>query len=217
MTGSPEESVPKRRWLWPVLGAATLAAFVAVAVGLSISAAGPGSGLEASVGPTQVRLSPSSHGHLGVEACVPTPGDGGIMACPGRSPYLPGGVTPEQYAAAKVRSEQVLRALAGIGFCGPADPVPCPSYTGPPPACHPGPCPQRTSPYGVRRVVPGDVAVVRAALGRAGFPDAEVRLIDNPPMIRYAVPAGPGCLTGLMFTTDPPAGNWLSEPGAGGC
>jgi hypothetical protein len=217
----PPERSTRRRWLWPVLGAATLAAFFAAAAGLSVSAAGPGQGLGASAGPTRSRPSanPSgAHGSLAVEACRATPGDGGIMTCPGRSPYLPPGVTPERYAAVKVRSEQILRALAAIDFCGPTDPVPCPSDTGPPPACTPSPCPRRTSPHGVRRVVPGDVAVIQAALRRAGFPDAEVKMIDEsrglPPMIWYAVPAPPLCVTGRMYTTDPPAGNFLSGIGA---
>jgi hypothetical protein len=69
-------------------------------------------------------------------------------------------------------------------------------------------------------VVPGDVAVIRAALRRVGFPAAEVELVDDPPgvapMIRYAVPAGPLCLTGRMYATDPPIGNFLGEPGANG-
>lgn len=201
-----------------MLGAAGLAAFLAAVAGLSSGVAGRGASPRASAGATHTV--PSRRATLGIVICNPAPGDGAIMACPGQSPDLPSGMTPEQYAAAKVQSQRMLRALASIDFCGPTDQVACPSDPAPPPVCGSGPCPRRTSPRGVRRVVPGDVAVIQAALDRAGFPGAEVRLIDDPPgvapMIRYAVPAGPLCLTGIMFNTDPPRGNDLSGIGPSG-
>jgi hypothetical protein len=216
-SGRPRRSAG-RRWLWPVLGAAALTALLAGVAAVSIGPAGRWASPRVSAGPTQPRAS-GPHTYR-VEVCNPIPGDGDIMTCPSRSPYLPAGVTAEQYAAAKDKSPRVLQALATIDFCGPTDPVPCPSDTAPPPTCVPSPCPRRTLTRGLRRLVPGDVAVIRTALVRAGFPGTEVKLLDNAPglspWIRYAVPVGSICLVGIMFTTDPPRANDLSGLGPDG-
>ena len=138
------------------------------------------------------------------------------MTCPGKSEYRAPGVTPESFAAAKDQSPRVLHAIAAIDFCGPTDPVACPSDTAPAPACSPSPCPRRTLTRGVRPVVSSDVAVIEAALDRAGFPEAEVKLTEQPRMIRYVVPVGPLCLVGIMLNTDPTQGNDLGWIGPSG-
>lgn len=221
MTNDGDERGPvrprERRWLWPVLGAAGLVTLIIVAAAWSTATNGRRAVPAASAGVTTAQ--PSRRDSARIDTCAPTPRDG-ILTCPGRSPDLPPGVTPEQYAAAEDQSRRVLDALGTIDFCGPGDPVPCPPETGPPAVCEPGPCPRRTSLRGVRRVVAEDVTLIRAALDRAGFTAVDVTLLDDPPgigpTIRYAVPAGPVCLVGIMFTTDPPPANDIGGVGSDG-
>src|SRR5690242_13377657 len=91
-SGRPRRSAG-RRWLWPVLGAAALTALLAGVAALTIGPSGRWASPRASAGPTQPR--PSGPHTYRVEVCNPIPGDGDIMTCPSRSPYLPAGVTPE--------------------------------------------------------------------------------------------------------------------------
>jgi hypothetical protein len=163
-----EEGVTGRRWLW-VSAAAGLSAFLAVAVGLSVAAGGPGPGLAASAPP---RLAASPH---------PT-----VTSCRLGKPCITAEIvapslTTEEYAVAQPRSAAILAAVSAIDWCAYPDHQPC------------------------RRgasLTPADVAIVRDTLVRAGFPDADVQLqASDLPIIRYTVPLGTACVTGLLVAT----------------
>lgn len=91
-------------------------------------------------------------------------------------------LTDAQKAAAQPRSDAILRAVSSIDW------------------------------RGHQQLREDDVAVVRAALARAGFPDAEVTFRQT--LIRYVVPVLPACVAGYLAPT--PIGHTIYGARSGG-
>jgi len=165
---------------WWIALAAALAAFLAVAVGLSMSAAGPGPGLAASA-PPLTPAGPSAQHGIAPQSIPPCATGTACVEIAIIAPSL----SATQYAAVKPRSDEILRVVSTIDWCA-----------------------SRPCSGGARPLVESDVAVLRAALARAGYPDAEVGLVDHTSMIRYVVPVPPACVTGFLASVQgPPIGH----------
>src|SRR5438477_1867821 len=102
---------------------------------------------------------------------APTPKSPAPTACPTNEACVEIGVvtpalTEAQKAAAKPRADAILGVVSSIDW------------------------------RGHRQLAEADVAVVRAALARAGFPDADVTFQNT--LIRYVVPIPPACVAGYL-------------------
>ena len=193
------ESVPtdsrvrRRTWLWATAGVA-IAGLLAAAAGLSAAAGGPGPGLGASANPQVAAPARSASARpVRIMICIHGADDG--PGCGGVGGSTRVHLTAAQRATAEADSVDVLRAISAIDWCRAPDP-----------ACTPG------NATGVRKVIPGDVDVMRMALAFAGFLQADVWIdtsLPGNPWISYVVKAGPACIFGSLASTQGPSRPWV--------
>ena len=204
MVGSPDGSGGRRRrwsapWLVSGIVCVTLAA---VAVGVSVAGPGRGSNVAVSRYPAGLTASGPVRRIVGCAAA------GGQVVCRPAGGWARIDLTTSQRLAAAARSPQILQAVSTIDWCAAPDPAPCPILP-PDIACPtPGPCASPSRRVGIRQLVPGDVTIIAAALARAGYTDATLRIgaTRAGPIITYVVAIPPACVVGKLTTTHPPAG-----------
>ena len=204
MVGSPDASgARRRRWSapWPVFG---LACVTLATVTLGVSVARPKHRSTRAVSGYPAGLTPSGP----VRHIVGCATAEGPVVCRPAGGWARIDLTPSQQATATAQARQILHTVSTIDWCTAPDPAPCPILP-PRVACPtPGPCASPTRLNGIRQLVPGDVTIITAALARAGYPDATLRIDTTPagPIITYVVAIPPACVLGRLTTTHPPPG-----------